>query len=315
MLGYLTGRKAPEPDEALAQIKARIQGTDIEKWLRAGGEAGVGPGPGLPDEYLFRWLRAEVYNVSKAFDRLEFQAKWRKDYCPEGYIREEDVRSELNENKVALLDKNDSNGRPIMIVFPSRHFRRKDRDLAVVKRSQTYWMDILTHVAEANGGDGRVNILFDMRGSTMENVDLPVSKQIVLTVTTHYPERLGQSFIICPPTIIMAVWRALYYLIPEATRERIQFLSDENAARQNPYLKTFLPESLGGDVKFKSFEEAAAKVGYGTAAHPNAGPRKVPVDDDPDVDFDDGDDTFWDAETGKLPDEQDVHADCTLPTA
>jgi hypothetical protein len=44
MMGYLTGRKAPEPDEALAQIKARIQGTDIEKWLRAGGEAGVGSG-------------------------------------------------------------------------------------------------------------------------------------------------------------------------------------------------------------------------------------------------------------------------------
>ncbi len=44
MLGYLTGRKAPEPDEALAQLKARIEGTDIEESLRAGGEAGVGSG-------------------------------------------------------------------------------------------------------------------------------------------------------------------------------------------------------------------------------------------------------------------------------
>ncbi len=40
-----------------------------------------------------------------------------------------------------------------------------------------------------------------------------------------------------------------------------------------------------------------------------------PVDDDPNVDFDDPDVEFWDAETGKLPDEQDMHADCTVLAA
>jgi hypothetical protein len=54
MFDYLMGRKAPEPEEALSEIREMIEGTDIAESLRAGGEAGVGNGvePTLDKDYL-----------------------------------------------------------------------------------------------------------------------------------------------------------------------------------------------------------------------------------------------------------------------
>lgn len=49
---------------------------------------GVGRGPGLDDGTLLRWLRAEKYDVDKAYNRLVKHAQWRADYVPDGRIHE-----------------------------------------------------------------------------------------------------------------------------------------------------------------------------------------------------------------------------------
>lgn len=49
---------------------------------------GVGAGPGLNDSTLLRWLRAEKYDVDKAYNRLVKHAQWRADYVPDGRIHE-----------------------------------------------------------------------------------------------------------------------------------------------------------------------------------------------------------------------------------
>ena len=104
---------------------------------------------------LQRWLRAEKYDVDKAFKRLRHHLQWRRDYLPRGCVLEvcssvpqncvlvwlmlgfaagvatsaalwvwqEEVRAELEQKKV-LLQGCDSQGRPVTVVIVNKHIPR-----------------------------------------------------------------------------------------------------------------------------------------------------------------------------------------------
>ena len=55
--------------QAIQDLRAKLDATDVHKQLLAGQEPGVSPA-GLDDLTLTRWLAAEDYNVAKAFQRL-----------------------------------------------------------------------------------------------------------------------------------------------------------------------------------------------------------------------------------------------------
>jgi hypothetical protein len=78
-------------------------------------------------------------------------------------IAENEIQSELNDNKFFILEKCDKFGRPIFLEISNRHFR-KTCDLAQNKRMIVYGMDLCLRLAEAAGGDGKVTSVFDMRG-------------------------------------------------------------------------------------------------------------------------------------------------------
>eukprot|EP00884_Botryococcus_braunii_P013999 jgi/Botrbrau1/225/Bobra.0022s0204.1 len=303
MLGLLSSRKSIAPDQVdcLAKLKARIEGTNIESLLRAGGETGIGPGPGLSDEYLLRYLRAEVFDVNKTFERLQFQSKWRSDYVPTGFISEDEVRPEIEDGKCFALEKCTKDGRPVTIVFAARHLRRKGRDMAIHKRSCVYFMDILGMMATASGGDGNICGIYDLRGCGMDNLDLAVGKQLVQTLTTHYPERLGEVFIVSIPALWVTFWKALSIFLPESTKGKIHFVADlESAKNLHPTLLEILPEPYGGTNRVVDFPELAAKLGYGGQTPPSAGLCYAkPVDDDSASD----ETEFWDAEMDKMAEE------------
>ena len=67
---------------AAARLGTLLQGTDVEKQLRAGGEVGLGPGPGLNDATLARWAAAEKGDADAAAARLVTHARWRA-----GFVR------------------------------------------------------------------------------------------------------------------------------------------------------------------------------------------------------------------------------------
>ena len=79
--------KIKAADELRKRLATNGSGPSVEVQLRQGGEPGL-LADGLDDDTLFRWLRAEDFNVSKAEARLRSHAAWRSSYVPQGRILE-----------------------------------------------------------------------------------------------------------------------------------------------------------------------------------------------------------------------------------
>jgi len=50
-------------------------------------------------------------------------------------------------------------------------------------------------------GDGKLTAIFDLRGASMDNMDVASLKQIFGLLQSHFPERLGRMVFLDPPVI------------------------------------------------------------------------------------------------------------------
>jgi len=65
--------------------------------------------------------------------------------------------------------------------------------------------------------------------SNMPN--LSVSREVIGMLQDHYPERLGQAFIIDAPWVMSAFFNAVSAFVDPVTREKFQFVTEEGEAR------------------------------------------------------------------------------------
>ena len=84
---------------------------------------------------LRRFLRARDHDVGKASAMLLKFVAWRREAVPGGVMPAELVRADLDGQKVSMGGV-DRGGRPVMLVFPARHFSA-NRDMAAFKRTYT----------------------------------------------------------------------------------------------------------------------------------------------------------------------------------
>jgi len=80
---------------------------------------------------LRRFLRARDHNVDKAGAMLLKFVRWRAEAAPGGSVPEEQVRGELEQDKV-YMGGVDRTGRPIIVGFLAKHYSA-NRDMAEFK--------------------------------------------------------------------------------------------------------------------------------------------------------------------------------------
>jgi len=108
---------------------------------------------------LRRFLRARDHNVDKAGAMLLKFLRWRAEAAPGGSVPEEQVRGELEQDKV-YMGGVDRTGRPIIVGFLAKHYSA-NRDMAEFKSTSpciillcslhcTTWPPLLLHQNACN---------------------------------------------------------------------------------------------------------------------------------------------------------------------
>merc|ERR1712194_95434 len=108
------------------------------------------------------------------------------------------------------------------------------------------------HAELANATPGKMALLVDFTGySLFSQISSSTAMAVLDILQNHYPERLGQAFLVSPPWIFNGLWTIVSPFVDPVTYEKIQFVTEEGAARSERLGKSFdisqLEESLGGD--------------------------------------------------------------------
>ncbi|KXZ55383.1 hypothetical protein GPECTOR_3g51 [Gonium pectorale] len=216
------GKSSPPVVATAAQLEElrRKCGPEADAQLRAGGEWG------LDEATLRRWLVARKGDVKAAARDLTAHAAWRAKAVPRGRIYEDEIRSELEQNKV-FYPGCDKQGRPLMVVVASRH---AVQDPEASRRAVIYNLDCGGRMGMATPGwDGRTCSIFDLRGLKAANLDFATSRHIFDLLQNHYPERLHKVWLLGAPLIFYGLWKMLLPFIDPVTREKISFVYDKDA--------------------------------------------------------------------------------------
>lgn len=122
------------------------------------------------------------------------------------------------------------------------------------KLGMIWCMEWICKMADmAAGAGGKITILFDMRGYTMENVDTETASVIVDVLQRQYPERLGQLLIYEAPTSFWMLWNLVWPFLNTATQAKVSMLYAAEGLQQiaETVPQSILPKDLGGTAESK----------------------------------------------------------------
>ncbi|CAM0884482.1 unnamed protein product [Alopecurus aequalis] len=195
---------------------------------------------------LRRFLRARDHDVGKASAMLLKSVAWRREAVPGGVIPAELVRSYLAAGIVNMAGV-DRGGRPVMLVFPARHYSA-NRDMAAFKRFVVYLLDSIC--ARIPRGQEKFLCIVDLKGWGYANCDVRAYIAAIEIMQNYYPERLGKALMIRVPYLFMKAWKLVQPFIDANTRDKFVFIDDkkleETLKRELDENQT--PEMYGGKL-------------------------------------------------------------------
>ncbi|XP_042045434.1 phosphatidylinositol transfer protein 3-like [Salvia splendens] len=209
---------------------------------------------------LRRFLRARDLDVEKGSAMLIKCLCWRQSFVPKGFISESEVPNEFAQNKM-FLQGTDKKGRPISLVFGSRHLPRKG-GLEEFKRFLVFSLDKLCQslFLESRIPDGveKFTIIGDLHGYGFCNSDLRANLAAITILQEYYPERLGKLFIVHAPYIFMTMWKLVYPFIDKKTRKKVVFVDDKRLHETllEEIDENQLPEIYGGKLQLVPIQNA-----------------------------------------------------------
>ncbi|KAM0036567.1 putative CRAL-TRIO lipid binding domain, CRAL/TRIO domain superfamily [Helianthus debilis subsp. tardiflorus] len=194
---------------------------------------------GRDDEELILWfLKDRRFSVDEAISKLTKAIKWRQDFRV-SEITEESVRKVAATGKSYLHDSLDVNGRPVLIVDPSKHIpemfeQAEDERLCV----------FLLEKALSRLPEGKEEILgiFDLRGFSLKNSDLKFLTFLFDVLYYYYPSRLGQVLFVEAPFVFQPIWQLAKPLV-KSYASLVRFCSADDV-RKEYFTESTLPESF-----------------------------------------------------------------------
>ncbi|KAK6147909.1 hypothetical protein DH2020_018821 [Rehmannia glutinosa] len=201
----------------------------------------------LDDLTLRRFLRARDLHAEKASLMVMKYLTWRRTFVPKGSISESEIPNEIAQNKMFMQGR-DKQGRPIAVVFGSRHFVCKG-GVDEFRRYLVFALDKLC--SRIPDGQEKFTIIGDLQGYGYCNSDFRGNLAAVSILQDYYPERLGKLYNIHVPYIFMKMWKIVSPFIDKNTRKKIVFV--ENKKLRETLLEDIdesqLPEIYGGKMQ------------------------------------------------------------------
>lgn len=194
---------------------------------------------GRDDEDLILWfLKDRRFSVEEAVSKLTKAIKWRHEFRV-SELTEESVRKVAATGKSYVHDSLDVNGRPVLVVVPSKHTpdmfdRLEDERLCV----------FLLEKALSKLPEGKEEILgiFDLRGFGTRNADLKFLTFLFDVLYYYYPRRLGQVLFVDAPFVFQPIWQLAKPLVKHYA-SLVRFCSVEDV-RKEYFTESTVPPSF-----------------------------------------------------------------------
>ncbi|EAL60615.1 cellular retinaldehyde-binding/triple function domain-containing protein [Dictyostelium discoideum AX4] len=181
------------------------------EWLEDGG-----------DMLLLRYLRARDYDLSLSFNLLKNTLEWRSKYKPYE-ITAESLSYEASSGKQYVFGK--SHGRSVIYLRPVRE-NTKNHDNQI--RLMVYNIERAISLMDKTRGHEQIVLLIDFKNYSIRNSPpMSVSKYVLQILSDHYPERLGNAFLVETPFIFNVFWTTISPFINKVTYKKIVFANGE----------------------------------------------------------------------------------------
>ncbi|XP_078170048.1 uncharacterized protein LOC144564321 [Carex rostrata] len=205
------------------------------------------------DKAVRRFLRARDHDIGKASAMFLKYLKWRKSAIPNGFISDEEVKNELEQDKV-YMQGFDKIGRPVVVVYGGRHYYSK-REMNEFKCYVIYCLEKIC--ARMPEGHEKFMGICDLKGWGYSNCDIRAFLAALDILQNYYPERLGKVFLVHVPSMFMKAWKIVYPFIDKNTREKIVFVDDKDlqTVLLNDIDESQLPDVYGGKLQLVCIED------------------------------------------------------------
>eukprot|EP01132_Coremiostelium_polycephalum_P009069 gene9069-11107_t len=203
----------------------------------------------IDDTLILRYLRAREYQLDAAFDLFKGTLAWRKSYKPHE-ITAESLSHEASTGKQYVLGK--SLGRSVIYMRPVReNTKNYDKQIQLL----VYNIERAISYMDQHKGHEQIVLVIDFNNYSIFNAPpMSVSKQTLDILSHHYPERLGNAFLIDTPFIFNVFWKAIHPFINKCTAKKIIFVNGEKQKKKilpQYFSMDELEEDVGGNLSFK----------------------------------------------------------------
>jgi hypothetical protein len=193
-------------DEKLAHVKEAVNSTtDYYQ--------------GHTDMVFIRFLRGQKENVDNAVKALLATAEFRKETRADS-LTVDDCRA-YHDRRVTFIDGFDKEQLPVLNCLCHRH-SPQERDIEEVKNFIIYVIDKALKMSKPDVE--KLAIIFDLTQFSMKIMDFECTKVFVTILQTHYPEILGQAYIVNAPFIFRACWAVIRPWLDPVTAAKVQFI-------------------------------------------------------------------------------------------
>lgn len=172
--------------------------------------------------------------------------KWREEFKPD-YISREEIDVEAVTGKLYQYG-HDKLGRPIIVMRPARENTNGSVRLLIYIMEQA--------IKNMKSNIEQMVWIMDFNGFSLSNAPkITHAIEILNSLSNHYPERLGQAFMVDTPWIFSIFWTAVRPFINERTYSKIIFVSGDYETKSKIFSKYIdlneLEKDFGGKSEWK----------------------------------------------------------------
>ena len=206
------------------------------------------------DWSVLRFLIDDCGDVNeKASDAIDACLRWRKEYG----VRDMKVTSfppEFYAIQLFELGMDADNGKTVLYIRANKY--KKISELTQqFERFGTFFYEMLD--CNLTNSQQRLTFFLDLKGVSMDSVDLPVFRHFLYLMFNVYPNMLQEAFVVDVSWILRPIVFLLLKVIPERFKKSVRFVSRSDL---NELDSSSVPEQLGGSMVTRSLQAAQAGV-------------------------------------------------------
>mmetsp|Transcript_59397 Transcript_59397/g.159050 ORF Transcript_59397/g.159050 Transcript_59397/m.159050 type:complete len:399 (-) Transcript_59397:59-1255(-) len=205
---------------------------------------------------LLRYLRARSWDLKEAEAMLRETGRWRKSFDFAGLVEGMYADTVFRQNSSGKMYVRgfDRRGRPI-VYMKARNELVEDSQSII--RHLVYNLERAARCIDRRADEGnlfcpltdpdsgQLVALLDFADVSVSNlVPISVAGEVVTILQNHYPERLGQAFLLNLPWVLSAFISAVWQFLDPVTQNKVQCISEEGEERSARLAKHFDLESL-----------------------------------------------------------------------